>query len=415
MKTNDSASNKYNLYTEQIINDPDERKIKKRRKRIAILIIIGIAIALFCVFALPKIIWHANRKINAGYSEITLNNGDVSPDEEINMLVESGAAEGDALQAYREALDAMQERVSDIKRSVVTITVKNNSITEVFSSDPKQLSMPGLVIGKTKTRLVILTCSDAIDEEKPLIVITGGGNRMQGTYLSENEATGLALVSVKISDFAQNDISLPEVITIGSSGGVSQGSGVIAYGHLKDRGDTADFGMVSGSGESNVPDFNYSLINTGISADKGDFGFLFNSRGSLIGVSSLEDTYDTFNALGIDGLKQLIETMSNGRQVPYMGIIGKEITEELAKEYNIPKGVYVNSVSMDSPAFKSGIQAGDIITAFQSKEIITLDNFSDYLYNCTIGQTVKVEIRRRGSNDYRTINFNVTLTDGRKE
>lgn len=415
MSRYDSKKNDYDLYTEQIINESDKGNTKNKRVRIVILFAIIAAAVLFCVFVLPGMIRWADRKINAGYSEITLNSGEAAPDEEINMLVESGTGDGDPVEAYKEALNAMQGRVSDIKRSVVTVTAKNDSITDFFNGDPKTDSKPGLVIGKTKTRLVILTSADAVDEERPVIIKTDDDNLIQGTYLSENASTGLALVSVKTADFTEKGVSLPDVITIGNSDSVSPGAGVIAYGCLKGNAGSADFGMVSGVGDADVADFRYSTINTAITASDGDFGFLFNSRGSLIGVSVPEDDPGTFNALGIDSLKKLIETMSNGKQVPYMGILGKEITDELAKEYDIPKGLYVNSVAMDSPAFKAGIQAGDIIVSVSSKDILTLDNFSDCLYNCSAGQTVKTVIRRQGNNEYRTINFNVTLTDGRKE
>lgn len=415
MSRYDSKKNDYDLYTEQIINESDKGKIKKKRVRVGVALVMIAGAVLFCVLVLPGVIRWANRRINAGYSVITLNSGEAAPDEEINMLVESGTVDGDSVEVYKEALNAMQGRVSDIKRSVVTVTTKNDSITDFFNGDPKSTSRPGLVIGKTKTRLVIITGIDASDGERPVFIKTDEDNFVQGTYLSDNAATGLALVSVKTGDFTEKEMPMPDVITVGSSEGVSPGAGVIAYGYLKGNTDSADFGMVSGVGDADVADFRYSAINTAITVSESDFGFLFNSRGSLIGVSIPKDDPDTFNALGIDSLKKLIETMSNGKQVPYMGIFGKEITDELAKEYDIPKGLYVNSVAMDSPAFKAGIQAGDIIVSVSSKDIRTMDNFSDCLYNCSAGQTVKTVIRRRGNNEYRTINFNVTLTDGRKE
>ena len=170
MSRYDSKKNDYDLYTEQIINESNKGNTKNKRVRIVILFAIIAAAVLFCVFVLPGMIRWADRKINAGYSEITLNSGEAAPDEEINMLVESGTGDGDPVEAYKEALNAMQGRVSDIKRSVVTVTAKNDSITDFFNGDPKTDSKPGLVIGKTKTRLVILTSADAVDEERPTCV-----------------------------------------------------------------------------------------------------------------------------------------------------------------------------------------------------------------------------------------------------
>ncbi len=414
MSRNDDEKKDYNLYTEQIVKESDRRSESKKRIRLFIIIIIIIGAALFCIFALPGIIRRANQMINAGYSEITLNSGEAPSDEEINMLVENSGNNSGGTVSYEEALSSMQERVADIRKSVVTVTTRNNSITEVFNDDKGVEARPGIVIGKTKTRLVILTFSKTVDEEKPVVIKVDDTKRIQGTYLSENEATGLALVSVKISDFEQQGIQMPEVVAIGTSDNVLQGASVIAFGDLKGNKDSVDFGIVSGTGDADIPDFVYKRINTSVSGGD-DYGFLFNSRGSFLGVSAPNDSSDTFSALGIDSLKKLIETMSNGKKIPYAGIIGKDITDELSDEYNLPKGVYVNSVAMDSPAFKAGIQAGDIITAVQSEEILSLDNFSDKLYNYASGQTVKMEIRRQGNNEYRKINFNVTLSDGRKQ
>ncbi len=60
-------------------------------------------------------------------------------------------------------------------------------------------------------------------------------------------------------------------------------------------------------------------------------------------------------------MKDLIEHLSNNQDIVYMGIVGADVTTSISEQENIPIGVYVSEVSLDSPAITAGIQPGDII------------------------------------------------------
>ena len=69
------------------------------------------------------------------------------------------------------------------------------------------------------------------------------------------------------------------------------------------------------------------------------------------------------------------------------------------------KGIYVADVQSNSPASKAGIQAGDVITQFDGKDIESYKDFLTQLYSKNPGDTVKLTINRNGS----TSSVNVTL------
>ena len=62
--------------------------------------------------------------------------------------------------------------------------------------------------------------------------------------------------------------------------------------------------------------------------------------------------------------------------------------------YNLPKGVYVESVGKDSPAEKAGIKKADIITKIEGKEVSNVDQLNKVKFTYNVGDTVNLTIKR---------------------
>ena len=131
-------------------------------------------------------------------------------------------------------------------------------------------------------------------------------------------------------------------------------------------------------------------------------------EGNVVGVSKAStDTSSKF--IGISDLKAQIETMINEHGIMYCGITGQNVTEELAAKYGLPSGVYISNVDIDSPAYYAGLQAGDVISAINGQSILTIQQFSEKLYQCADGEAMYVTAMRQGKDGYSDVAFSVSV------
>lgn len=106
-------------------------------------------------------------------------------------------------------------------------------------------------------------------------------------------------------------------------------------------------------------DMEVRLLCTDVSTGDGASGFVLNMDGAVIGMITDETTGTNTSAVGISGLKAAIERLSNGGGMAYVGIIGQDVTPDISEQHKIPRGVYVSDVTLEGPAYNSGIQNGD--------------------------------------------------------
>ncbi len=136
-------------------------------------------------------------------------------------------------------------------------------------------------------------------------------------------------------------------------------------------------------------------------------GPVYNTRGEVIGVVAAK--YADADS-GIEGLgfaipindaitiaKQLVETghvASAGLGIT--GMNADQVFNQAAMErYNIPEGVYVDTVNSGEAADKAGIQEGDIITALDDKTVSTMDELKMALRRFSPGETSTITVYRR--------------------
>ena len=96
----------------------------------------------------------------------------------------------------------------------------------------------------------------------------------------------------------------------------------------------------------------------------------------------------------------------------YLGINGLDVTTEVSESYNIPMGISVTQVAKGSPAEKAGIKKGDIITAFDGREVASMTVLKERMRYYAAGTTVEITIKS-ASNGYEEQNISVTL--GKRE
>ena len=217
-----------------------------------------------------------------------------------------------------------------------------------------------------------------------------------------------------------NSTTLRQVstLTLGNSNLVTQGDTLIALGKPFGYTSGISYGIASAvDKEVSFADGDYRMILSDIPGSGSGSGILINTAGEVVGMIkpnlSGSENVTTTNALAISDLKTVIELLSNGRGVSYVGITGTEITGKISEEQGLPEGVYVKNVDSDSPAMKAGIQCGDIITSVGKTKVTTQDAYQSAILEYEPGRQIELSGKRRSNNGYVEIKFTVTV--GSKE
>jgi serine protease Do len=204
-----------------------------------------------------------------------------------------------------------------------------------------------------------------------------------------------------------SESNLP-VIEFGDSDSIKVGEPAIAIGNpggLEYMGSVTS-GVVSGLNRTVELDGGkrIKLVQTDAAINPGNSGgALVNIKGQLIGVNSIKMVASGFEGLGfaipVNEAKAIADELIKKTYIskPYLGItVDERYTEDVAKENNMPMGVYVADVEMLGAAQKAGIMAGDVITKFNNKPIKSFDELEEAKNKLKPGDLVKVEIYREG-------------------
>ncbi|MDD3240931.1 MAG: PDZ domain-containing protein, partial [Lachnospira sp.] len=91
------------------------------------------------------------------------------------------------------------------------------------------------------------------------------------------------------------------------------------------------------------------------------------------------------------------------------GIYGKNVTRSMTGVYDVPVGLFISEVEIDSPAYDAGLQSGDVICEVNGNSVLTIQLFSEKLYRCSSGQSMMVRAKRKGKDGYYDVSFQVIL------
>lgn len=309
---------------------------------------------------------------------------------------------------------AMNEVAQDAKKSVVTITgiIENEDWTS--GQEALQGSTSGVIVADNGRELLILGQYSGVKAMQLYQVEFADGTTHQATLKQKDVNLDMAVFSVAKDGISDKTWEKIDIAKLGNSARLSQGMPLIALGQPLGYKDGIAYGVVSSLGESiTIADGAYDIFVTDIVLDSDGSGILVDIYGTVMGVIDVNlakaQGASTIVAYSISDVKDEIELMSNGKHVPYAGIVGVMVTEEVAELRGIPQGLYVREVEKDSPAMKAGIQSGDVLMMVGTTEITSLDTYHDALYNLEAGQTVKFKAQRFGTEEYVDIDFTVTI------
>ena len=225
------------------------------------------------------------------------------------------------------------------------------------------------------------------------------------TIVGTDETTDLAVIKIKKT-------GLPAA-ELGNSDSIKVGEFSMAIGNPLGMESTVTAGIISAVNRTITSENrNYTVIQTDAAINSGNSGgALVNSKGQVIGINTLKLSGTGIEGIGfaipinstVDIYKQLI---SDGKvKRPYIGISGRDINEQTAKQYKLVEGVYIVSVEPYSSAEKAGLKSYDVITEVDGNKITSMDELNEIKNSHKIGDIINLKVYR--DNNY--VDVQVTL------
>lgn len=306
---------------------------------------------------------------------------------------------------YQRVQNKLYDVGKEADKFVVSVTGVASD-TDIFNNTYERKGIgSGIIIAKTHKSLLVLTEKKIIQNANAILVTFVDDSTVTGELLQYDGNTGLAVVRVNLADVQEDTWDRIEIAKLGSSLGVSQGTMVIAVGSPLGVNHSILTGTITSNKNTiTTADKNYTVFITDMLGSSDGSGALINTKGEVIGFVlqdyNLQKTQNTLTAVGISQLKKVIELLSNNKQIPYLGLKTTMVTEQLSKELNIPIGIYVKEVELDSPAMYGGFQSGDVITSMNGTQILNTEQFEKMVLDLNIDDVVNVTYQRQSDDVY---------------
>ena len=84
----------------------------------------------------------------------------------------------------------------------------------------------------------------------------------------------------------------------------------------------------------------------------------------------------------------------------YLGVGCQTIDKEMSSVYGMPEGALVVEVYKDTPAYKAGIRANNIIVAFDGQKVTGAEDLIEKLDYYHYGETVEVTVSYLDDDEY---------------
>jgi len=250
----------------------------------------------------------------------------------------------------------------------------------------------------------ILTNNHLVAGANKIQVVMANGQSLSGTSVTlvgTDAKTDLAVIQIPVTD------SLPHV-TFGDSDRAEVGQWVVAIGHPRGLDQTVTHGIISAKHRRGItdPSSYQDFLQTDAAINPGNSGGpLLNLYGEVIGIN----TAIASESGGSEGIGFAIpsnmavhvskELIARGKvERGWVGVSIQDLTPELPQKLGLTssKGVYIAGVFQDSPADRAGLKKGDVIIAYQGKDIPDAGTFRNDVATALIGQEVKISVLREG-------------------
>jgi Do/DeqQ family serine protease len=232
-------------------------------------------------------------------------------------------------------------------------------------------------------------------------VAFGDKHEVPARIVGTDPATDIALLKIAPGS------TMPPM-TWGDSSKLKVAEWVLAIGSPYQLNQTVTLGIVSALGRTNVGFSEYEdFIQTDAAINPGNSGgALVNARGELVGINTGIVAPSGGNqgigfAVPSNLTRRVIDELIKYGMV-HRGSVGRmqlyPLTTQLAAEVGVreTRGAFVNQIDRRSPAYRAGLQPGDVIVSFNGQPVEDPSHFLRLVADAKIGSTATVAVMREG-------------------
>lgn len=320
--------------------------------------------------------------------------------------------------ATEESQDNLSDGISQIaempRRALVRISAAGEDADLLDDSFLDYGEGEGFVFLKNSDAFYILTLADQMDEADKFTVTFSDETTADGILCKNDFRTGLMVIKVPFASVGEETQEEIPAVSLASEDDMKQTDAVIAIGSPTGDYDSLIAGTIAAvTGTLKIADEEYGMLTTDMAGDENSRGILLNEDSEVVGIiwNQEENRTNVIRAVETAQLCPLLESMANSEDIRYIGIEGVTISSVQSESLEIPRGIYVDYVEVDSPAMSAGIQNGDILHTLDGQEIQSMEEYASVLQGLSKGTSTKVNVYRKNpSGEYTDVELAVKVT-----
>ncbi len=247
----------------------------------------------------------------------------------------------------------------------------------------------------------IVTNNHVVEGATQITVTLSDRREFSAKVIGTDPKTDLAVIKIEAKDLPALTWAEYETLHVGDL--------VLAVGSPFGLSSTVTLGIISALGRGNVGIADYEdFIQTDAAINPGNSGgALVNMNGDLIGINTAIFSrtggsegigFAIPSSIALDIVESLQKT---GKVVRgWMGVAIQEITPALAKSFKLPeerRGVLISDVNENGPSHTAGIKRGDVVLAFNGKEVQSVSQLRNLVARTMVGKDAQVKVLRDGN------------------
>lgn len=276
----------------------------------------------------------------------------------------------------------------DVPDQADTTTASSQGSGIIFSQDGYVITNAH-VIGNSKTAYAIRVVTS--DGKVYKAGVVGYDSRTDIAVLKMDDAKGLTPAT--FGDSSQLEVG-QDIIVVGNPGGL-------------DYQNTTTKGVISALDRKLSTSSLTKYIQTDAAINPGNSGGpLVNYYGQVVGITTSKIVSETYEGMGFaipsQTVKSIVDTLVKNGYVEgrvKIGISGIAVTSDQASNYNIPQGIYVQSIASGGPCDGTSLKEGDIITEVDGETITSFADVYAILETHKPGDKIKVKYYSSSSGD----------------